>query len=168
MSPSAQRTSGQLKEIIEDNRNTGKGAREVQEQVEDGEEILNPANTGSVLNTFCSTINHEFGHKCLDEAVRLLNGHPICQSTDDRVPDPKYSIPGMPRTKFLTHQVWAIWLLVRRWVWDADMQEALVADKMGLGKTFTSVAVAMFSTLVTDKVVMGLLLSIFWGNTLEE
>jgi hypothetical protein len=128
MSPSAQHTSGQLKEIIEDNRTTGKGAREVEEQVEDGEEVLDPANTGSVLNTVCSTINHQFGHKCLDEAVRLQNCHPICQSTDDWVPGPKYTIPGVHRTKFLAHQVWAIWLLVRRWVWDANMQEALVAD----------------------------------------
>jgi hypothetical protein len=39
---------------------------------------------------------------------------------------------------------------------------------MGLGKTFTSVVVAMFCSLVTDKVVMGLLLSILWWNTLEE
>jgi SNF2 family DNA or RNA helicase len=43
-----------------------------------------------------------------------------------------------------------------------------VADEMGLGKTFTSVAVAMLCKLVTEKVVMGLPLSIFWGNTLEE
>jgi len=43
-----------------------------------------------------------------------------------------------------------------------------VADEMGLGKTFTSVAAAMICKLLTEKVVMGLLLSILWGNTLEE
>jgi len=63
----------------------------------------------------------------------LLNAHPILQSTDDRVPGHKYSIPGLPGTKFLAHQVWAIWFIVRRWVWDADMPGALVADEMGLG-----------------------------------
>jgi len=36
MSLSAQLTSEQLKEIIEDEKNMDKGAREVQEQVEDG------------------------------------------------------------------------------------------------------------------------------------
>jgi hypothetical protein len=168
MSPSAQLTSEQLKEIIEDEKNTDKDAREVQEQVEDGEEVLDPANTSSVLNPVLSTINNEFEHKCLDEAVRLLNAHSICQSTDDRVPGHKYSIPGLPGTQFLAHQVWAIWFIVRRWVSDADMVGALVADEMGLGKTFTSVAAAMLCKLLTQKVVIGLPLSILWGNTLEE
>jgi len=43
-----------------------------------------------------------------------------------------------------------------------------VADEMGLGKTFTSVAATMLCKLVTEKVVMGLPLSIIWGNTLQE
>jgi len=70
---------------------------------------------------FSKSINNEFEHKCRDEAVRLLNAHPICYSIDDRVPGQKYSIPGLPGTKFLAHQVWAIWFIVRRLVWDADM-----------------------------------------------
>jgi len=81
--------------------------------VEDGEEVIDPANTGSVWNTVLSTINNECEHECLDEAVRLLNAHPIRQSTDDRVPGHKYSIPGLPGTKILVHQVWAIWFIVR-------------------------------------------------------
>jgi len=136
--------------------------------VEDDKEVLDPANTSSVLNTVLSTINNEFEHEGLDEAVRLLNAHSIRQSTDDWVPGHKYSIPGLPGIKFLVHQVWAIWFIVRRWVWDADMPGALVADEMGLEKTFTSVAAAMLSKLFTEKVVMGLPLSILWGNTLEE
>jgi len=43
-----------------------------------------------------------------------------------------------------------------------------MADAMGLGKTFTSVATAMLCKLVTEEVVMGLPLSISWWNTLEE
>jgi len=50
MSP-AQHTSEQLKEIIEDEMMTNQGAREVQEQVEEGQEVLDPDNTRSVLNT---------------------------------------------------------------------------------------------------------------------
>jgi len=136
------------------------GAWDVQEQVEDGEEVLDPANTSSVLNTVLSTINNEFEHESLNEAVRLLNAHPICQSTDERVPGHKYSIPGLPGTKFLGHQVWAISFILRRWAWDTDMPGELMADEMGLGKTFTSVAAAMLCKLVTEKVVMGLPLSI--------
>jgi len=167
MSP-AQLTSEQLKEIIEDEMKTNQGARLVQEQVEDGQEVLDPDITRSVLNTVLNTLNNEFEHECLDEAVRLLNARPIRQSPDHRVPGHKYSIPGLPGTKFLAHQVWAIWFIVRRWVWDADMPGALVADEMGLGKTFTSVAAAILCKLVTEKVVMGLQLSIVWGNTLEQ
>jgi hypothetical protein len=58
--------------------------------------------------------------------------------------------------------------IVRRWVWDAAMPAALVADEMGLGMTFTSVAAAMICKLLTEKVVMGLPLSILWGNTNAE
>ena len=89
MSPSAQLTSEQLKEIIEDEMKTDQGSREVPEQVEDGEAVLNPDNTSSVLSTVLNRINNEFEHECLDEAVRLLNAHPIRQSTDDRVPGHK-------------------------------------------------------------------------------
>jgi len=96
MSPSAQLTSEQLKEIIEDEKMTDQGARKVQKQVEDGEEVLDPDNASSVLSTVLNTINNEFDHECLDEAVRLLNVHPLRQSTDDRVPGHKYSIPGLP------------------------------------------------------------------------
>ena len=144
MSP-AQLTSEQLKEIIEDEMKTNQGARLVQEQVEDGQEVLDPDITRSVLNTVLNTLNNEFEHECLDEAVRLLNARPIRQSPDHRVPGHKYSIPGLPGTKFLAHQVWAIWFIVRRWVCDADMPGALVADEMGLGKTFTSVSAAMIA-----------------------
>jgi uncharacterized ferredoxin-like protein len=49
---------------------------------------------------------------------------------------------------------------MKRWVWDADMPGALVADEMGIRMTFTSVTAAMLSKLVTEKVVMGLPLSI--------
>jgi len=143
MSPSAQLISEQLKQIIENEKNTDQGARDIQEQVEDGEQVLNPDNSISVLSTILNTINNEFEHECLDEAVRLLNAHPIRQSTEDRIPGHKYSIPGMSGTMFLPHQVWAIWFIVQRWVWDADMPGALVADEMSLRKTFTSVAAAM-------------------------
>jgi len=105
MSPSAQLTSEQLKEIIEDKKNKDKGAREDQEHVKDDQEVLDPANTSSLLNRVPSRINNESDHECLYEAVRLLHAHPIRQSKDDCVPGHKYSIPGLPGTTFLAHQV---------------------------------------------------------------
>jgi len=84
MSPSAQLTLEQPKEMIEDEKKTDQGARYVQEQ-EDGKEDLNPENTSSVVNTVLNTINNEFELKCLEEAVWLLNAHPILQSIDHRI-----------------------------------------------------------------------------------
>jgi len=161
MSLSAQFTSEQLKEIIEDEKNTDKSTRDIPEQVEDGVDVPHPENTCSVLNTVLNTINKQFEHKCLDKAVRLLTTHPIRELPDD-------CVPGLPRTKHLVHQVWAIWLIVRRSAWDADMPGVLVGDEIDLGQTFTSVAVAMGCKLVTEKVVMGWPLSVLWGNTLEQ
>jgi hypothetical protein len=154
MSASAQLTSEHLTEMIEDKTKINEGAREVQEQV-DGEVDLDPDDTGSVLNTFLNTVNNEIEHESLDEAVRLVNAHPVRQSIDDRVSGHKYSSPGLCRTKFLAHQVWAICFIVRRWVWDTDMPVTLVADEMGIGKTFTSVAAAMICKLLTEIDVMG-------------
>jgi len=155
MSPSAQLTSELLREVSEDEMNTDKGARQVQEQVEDGEKVLDPANTSVVLSMVFSTINNKFDPKCHDGAVRLLNADPVRQSTDNRVPGHKYSIPGLSGTKFLALHVWAIWFIIWRWVWDVDMPGPLVVDKMGFGKTFTLVAMAMICKLVTEKVIMG-------------
>jgi hypothetical protein len=136
--------------------------------VEDGEEVLDRENTGSLLNLVVNTINNEFEHECIEEAVRLLNARPIRLSPYDRIGGCQYSVPGLFGSKFLAQQIWAIRFVMRRWVWDADMPGALVADEMGLGKTFTPVAVAMLCNLVTEKVAMGLPLSMLWGYTLEE
>jgi hypothetical protein len=167
MSPSAQLSTEQLKEIIEHEKMTDQGARDVQEQV-DGEKDLDPDNTNSVLIAVLNTLNNKFEYECLEEAVRLVHAHLIRQSIDDRVPGHKKSISGLPRTRLLVHQVWPIWFMVWRWVWDPDMPGALVADEIGLGKTFTSVAAAIICKLQSEKVVMGLPLSMLRGNTLAE
>jgi len=125
-------------------------------------------NTSLVLNTAFNAINNESDHECLNETFVLRNAHPIQKSTADWVPGCKHSIPCLSGTKFLVHHVWAIWLIVRRWVWDSDMPGALAADKMGLGKTFTSVAAAMICRLLTEQVVLGLLLTMLWGHTLDK
>jgi len=134
---------------------TYQGVRKVQEQV-DGEEVLNPDNTSSELNTVLNTINIEFEHECLDEVVREQNACPIHQSIDDRVSGNKYSIPGLAGTWFLAHQVWAIWYIVKRWVCDSDMPGVLVADEMNLRKIVTLVAAALMCKLLTEKVVVEL------------
>jgi len=94
-------------------KNTDKGTREVQEQMDDGEEVLDSENTPTVLIYVLNIINDEFEDICLDEAVRVLNARPICQSITDLVPGNMYAIPSLPGTKLLAHQVWAIWFILR-------------------------------------------------------
>ena len=168
MNTSAQLTLEQLKEIIEKEKQTDKGAKEAQEQVDEVEEVLNPDNGSSVLNTCLNTINTQYEQEYLEQSVRLLNACLISQSKADRVPGNMYSIPVLPRTMFLAKLFLAIWFIGRRWVWDSDMPGALVADQMGLGKPLALVAVAMISQLLTEKIVMWLLQTIIWRNTLEE
>jgi len=48
------------------------------------------------------------------------------------------------------------------------MPGVLVADEIGLCKTITLLPAAQLCKLLTEKVVFGLLRSIFNGNTLEE
>jgi len=137
MSPSAMHTLGQLKEIIENEKKTNNGAREDNEQMQDGEELLSPDNSSSLLNTVLNTVNNKFEHECLSEAVRLLDVWLIRQSQGDWVPGIIYSIPGLPRMQCLTQSVRAVWCMVRRWVWDSDMPGAPVADDMGLCQAFS-------------------------------
>jgi hypothetical protein len=80
----------------------------------DGEEVFESDNNSSVLKTVLNTFNNEFEHESLDVTVRLRKSTPICQSTDDRIPGHKYSIPCLCGTKFLAHHVRAIWFIVGR------------------------------------------------------
>jgi hypothetical protein len=133
-----------------------------------GKEDLDPDNTSSQMSTVLNTIKNKFQHECLEEGDRLRNDHTIRQSADVLVPGPKHSIPGLPRTKFLVHYIWAIWYILRRWVLDADVPGVLVADQMGLGNTVTLAAAAITCSIVTEKVGMGLPLSTLCGNTHTE
>jgi hypothetical protein len=162
MSSSAQLTSEQLKEDIDDENNTGIGAREVLEEVEDDGKDCNPAYTNSKLNTVISKINNEFEHMSVDKIISLLNLNRICHLPDDQVQGHKNSIPGRPGTMILAHQVPTIWSIVRRCVWDADMPEVLVEEEMGLRKTFASVALEMMCKLLSERSVMGLPITILW------
>jgi len=66
MSLSAQLTSTQLRVVIEDRTNADKSAWEVHEQLKDGEVVLDPENSSSVLIMVVHTINIEFEHKFHD------------------------------------------------------------------------------------------------------
>jgi len=95
--------------------NIENGAREVQEQV-DFEEVLNLNNCRLVQYTVLITINNKLAFEHLDEEIRLLNTCSIQQLKCVRVSSTKYSIPGLPGARFLEHQIWPIWYIVRCWI----------------------------------------------------
>lgn len=116
--------------IMEDAKKTDPGATVVQEQVEDGAEVLDPNNCRSVVSNAHKTINNKLEHERLDNAVPLLNACLIHQTKNDHVPGNMYSIPCLPGAKYLAYKVSVISLIVRTLVWDLDIQEALVAAEV--------------------------------------
>jgi hypothetical protein len=67
----------------------------VKEEVEDGEQVLDPANTSSAMNTVLSTLNNEFEQKSLDQYVSLPNAHSIRQSKVEHIPGHRFGPSGL-------------------------------------------------------------------------
>jgi hypothetical protein len=108
---------------------------------------------GQVLDdALMATINNTFEHECLEEAVALLGAVPRGDSHADAIRGPKYTLKQFPEVRFLAHQIWAIWFIVRRWIFDVDLPGALLADEMGLGKTFTILAAALYAKSIAEDV----------------
>jgi len=81
MSPSVQLSLEPLKECIKKQTKTHQDAREIQSQVEDGDDVLDPDNCRSVLSKVHKTINNKFEHEFLHEGVWLLISHRIYKLT---------------------------------------------------------------------------------------
>jgi len=168
MCPFVQPILEQLKVIIADEKNTDNTVREVQKKVVDGEEALDPADTSSVLNTVHRRQNNELNTSDLMRYSRCWM--PVLfadyQMTVFLATYMSFQVcPGLSicRTSFGPSG----------WLWGLGNEMlichgALAADEMALRKTFTLVSAPMISKLITEKVVMGLPLSILCGNTLAE
>jgi len=130
----------------------------------DGEQILDPDNSSSVLCTALSSYNNEFEYEYLDEIVRLLNTNPMHKLKVDHIPVNSYSIPGPLGIKLLVPQDWAILFFSRRWGWDLDLPGVLVDSEMCLGKRLTSVAGVIICSVLNPKVVLRFQFAILWGK----
>ena len=117
-----------------------------------------------------ATLNNAFEHECLEEAVVLLGATPRPDNVADTIRGQKYTLKYFPNVTFLSHQVWAIWFIVRRWIFDYDLPGALVADEMGLGKTFTVLAAALYAKSLTEELLTEpeSRLSVLHNRTLAE
>jgi hypothetical protein len=82
----------------------------------------------------------------------------------DQVECNQYAICDLTGTQYLLHKYCTIWFIVRRWVWDSDMPEAVLADEMSLGKTSTSMPAAMICKLLTGNELLMSQLTILSGN----
>jgi len=102
MSPAVEVASQQLEEMMEDNRKTDNCACDIPEQVQDGDNDLNPAISCSVLSAKLITIHNRFVSQSGEETVSLLIPCLNFQSIADQITGNKYLIPGLPGTEFLT------------------------------------------------------------------
>ena len=100
-----------------------------------------------------TTLNNSFEHECLEEAVALLGATSRPDALADQIRGMKYLLEPFPSVAFLTHQIWVIWFIVRRWVFNVDLPGVLLVDEMGLGKTFTVLAAALYAKIVSDELV---------------
>ena len=100
-----------------------------------------------------TTLNNSFEHECLEEAVPLLRATSRPDAPADQIRGMKHLLKPFPSVAFLAHQIWAIWFIVRRWVYDVDLPGVLLADEMGHGKTFTVLAAALYVKIVSNELV---------------
>ena len=83
-----------------------------------------------------SNLNNDFKHQCFYITCRRLGvSHLPAKERDMGLY--VFAIPGIPMGQFLPHQVLGIWFLVERVV-SFSPPVALLADHIGLGKTFTA------------------------------
>ena len=112
--------------------------RHQQEYSGDSTQVVEVANQGEklLLDVVNTSLNNDFAHECLDLAIRRLGASHLPAIEQDIGPQ-VFAIPGIPKGRFLPHQVWGIWFLVDRVIGNSP-PPALLADNMGLGKTFTA------------------------------
>ena len=78
-----------------------------------------------------------------------------------------FRIPGIPKGRFLPHQVWGIWFLVDRIVGNSA-PVALLADDMGLGKTFTALGSLLHLKWISSEATLGRRLACLDDRTVND
>lgn len=94
----------------------------------------------SDLQGLCTdNLNNDFEHQCFDEAIKILQARELTLNDKD-LGDHVLDIPGIPRARFLPHQIWGIGFVLKRFMQEDGLKlnGVLIADDMGLGKTYTA------------------------------
>lgn len=142
--------------------------RHQQEYSGDSTQVVEVANQGEklLLDVVNTSLNNDFAHECLDLAIRRLGASHLLAIEQDIGPQ-VFAIPGIPKGRFLPHQVWGIWFLVDRVIGNSPPR-ALLADDMGLGKTFTALGALLHLRWILAAAASGQKLACLEGRAVEE
>ena len=88
----------------------------------------------------------------MEDSVALLGATSRPDAPADQIQGTKYLLKPFPSGSFLIYQIWAIWFIVRCWVFDVGLPGVLLADSMGLGKTFTVLVAALYAKVVSNEI----------------
>ncbi|CUS10220.1 unnamed protein product [Tuber aestivum] len=130
--------------------------------------VADPSTTsdGALLGLCGDQLNNDFEHQCFEEAVRMLGAELLAPVEGDIGPR-MLRIPGIPRGRFLPHQVWGVWFIVERILADRP-PVALIADDMGLGKTHYALATLLYLKYIVDEAAAGRALPCLGGKSVTE
>ncbi|CUS07052.1 unnamed protein product [Tuber aestivum] len=121
---------------------------------------------GALLGLCGDQLNNDFEHQGFEEAVRMLGAELLIPVEADIGPR-MLRIPGIPRGRFLPHQVWGVWFIVERILADRP-PVALIADDMGLGKTHYALATLLYLKYIVDEAAAGRALPCLGGKSVAE
>ena len=121
---------------------------------------------GNFLELASTNLNNDFEHQCFEVAVGRLGVSHLPRKAEDIVPH-LFGIPGIPKGRFLPHQVWGIWFLVERVV-GKSLPVALLADHMGLGKTFTALGALLHLKWISSETTEGRGLACLEGRCVQD
>ena len=99
----------------------------------------------SDLQGLCANnLNNDFEHQCFDDAMWQLGTRELQPASGD-IGEHVLEIPGIPKARYLPHQVWGVGFVLQRFmqVDNLGLTGVLIADDMGLGKTYTALGAVL-------------------------
>lgn len=141
-------------------------ARHRQPDAGDSTETAQVSVQAELLDVASGNINSDFEHQCLSLAIERLGAQQL-QAVEGDIGPEVFSIPGIPRCRFLPHQVWGIWFLVNRVIGNSA-PVALLADDMGLGKTYTALGALLHLKWISSEAALGHRMDCVEGRTLDD
>ena len=121
---------------------------------------------GNFLELASTNLNNNFEHQCFEVAVGRLGASHLPRRAEEIGPH-VFGIPGIPKGRFLPHQVWGIWFLVERVVGKSP-SVALLADDMGLRKTFTALGALLHLKWISSEATEGRGLACLGGRRVQD